>query len=323
MRHEKAEILLKVAMDMQSSSQGLSLQEIAERYSDTPLSRRTAERIRDAVLRIFPDQHEETTGPGGIKRWRLRTTWLRGLYQLDPATLATLEAARKLLEQNGLEDLAVHLERLRGLLTSLLEPSTQLSLESQVEALSLAEGLALRPGPRVRVDPNVLATLRDGLRLGRVLQVDYRYRKTNILRRYQIHPYGLLYGHRHYLVGSRNPAGAARYYILGRIEHAELTPFSAIRPSNFSLDRLAARSFGVWQEEPVQVHWRFKPEAAEDAADFIFHPSQQTEWAEDGSLHVRFTAGGMLEMDWHLYTWGDGVEVIAPPELQNRGGRRR
>lgn len=46
MRHEKAEILLKVAMDMQSSSQGLSLQDIAERYSDTPLSRRTAERLR-------------------------------------------------------------------------------------------------------------------------------------------------------------------------------------------------------------------------------------------------------------------------------------
>lgn len=318
MRHEKGEILLRVAMDMQSRSQGLSLQEIAERYSEAPLSRRTAERLRDAVLRLFPDHHQEMIGPGGIKRWRLRTPWLRGLYQVDPATVATLETARKLLEQNGMDDAASRLERLRGLLTSLLDQSTQRALESQVEALSLAEGVALRPGPRVRVDPEVLATLREGLKLGRVLQVEYRYRKTQILGQYQIHPYGLLYGHRHYLVGSRNPGGAARYYVLGRIERAEVTRFSSIRPAKFDLTQHAARSFGVWQEDPVQVHWRFKPEAAEDAADFIFHPSQETEWSEDGSLHVRFTAGGIKEMDWHLYTWGDAVEVIQPLALRQQ-----
>ena len=32
----------------------------------------------------------------------------------------------------------------------------------------------------------------------------------------------------------------------------------------------------------------------------------------DGSLLVRFRAGGALEMCWHLFTWGDHVEVLVP-----------
>lgn len=30
---------------------------------------------------------------------------------------------------------------------------------------------------------------------------------------------------------------------------------------------------------------------------------------------VRFTASGFLEMSWHLYAWGDDVEVLEPSEL--------
>jgi predicted DNA-binding transcriptional regulator YafY len=35
----------------------------------------------------------------------------------------------------------------------------------------------------------------------------------------------------------------------------------------------------------------------------------------DGTLIVRFTASGHLEMAWHLYMWGDAVEVLAPEAL--------
>ncbi|WP_052378930.1 helix-turn-helix transcriptional regulator [Polycyclovorans algicola] len=320
MRYEKAEVMLQIAMDMQGRSQGLSLQDIAEGYSDEPISRRTAERLRDAVLRVFPDQVEELVGANNTKRWRIRSSWLRGLYQIDPVMLASLETGRKLLEQEGLVDQAQNLERLRGLLNSLLQPEQQRALEPQVEALTIAEGLALRPGPRVRVSTDALAVIREALQQQRVVRVQYRYRKTNVLRTYDLHPYGLLYGHRHYLVGSRTPGGAPKYFILGRIEHAELLRHAVIKPAKFNLQRHADRAFGIWQEDAVNVHWRFKPEAAEDAAEFIFHPTQVTEWGDDGSLHVRFRCGGIQEMDWHLYTWGDSVEVVEPAELRRRHG---
>ena len=49
---------------------------------------------------------------------------------------------------------------------------------------------------------------------------------------------------------------------------------------------------------------------------FVFHPAQVLEDQPDGSLIVRFKAAGHLEMCWHLYTWGDKVEVLAPKSLR-------
>jgi predicted DNA-binding transcriptional regulator YafY len=31
---------------------------------------------------------------------------------------------------------------------------------------------------------------------------------------------------------------------------------------------------------------------------------------------VRFRASGMLELAWHLFTWGDKVQVLAPDALR-------
>ena len=32
---------------------------------------------------------------------------------------------------------------------------------------------------------------------------------------------------------------------------------------------------------------------------------------------VRFRAGGMRELAWHLFTWGDKVEIVAPGRLKD------
>jgi hypothetical protein len=53
-RYEKAETILRIALDMQGSGEGLTIDDIRIRYGDEPLSRRTAERLRDAVERVFP-----------------------------------------------------------------------------------------------------------------------------------------------------------------------------------------------------------------------------------------------------------------------------
>ncbi|PHO01882.1 hypothetical protein CSC82_21255 [Rhodobacteraceae bacterium 4F10] len=79
----------------------------------------------------------------------------------------------------------------------------------------------------------------------------------------------------------------------------------------------AAQAFGSFHDtsQYTEVIWRFSAEAAERALSWQFHPGQETKMLEDGRLEVRFRAGGWLEMAWHLYQWGDCVEVVAPPEL--------
>ena len=51
MRFEQAENLLKLAIWMQSTAEGVSTTDIAEEFN---VSRRTAERMRDVIGRLVP-----------------------------------------------------------------------------------------------------------------------------------------------------------------------------------------------------------------------------------------------------------------------------
>ena len=107
-----------------------------------------------------------------------------------------------------------------------------------------------------------------------------------------------------------------RLWRLDRMVSIDLVDRVFSRREDFDLTSYAAQSFGVFQEEPLDVVLRFEPEAAEDAAGWVFHPSQSVERGADASLTVRFRAGGVQEMCWHLFTWGTAVTVVAPDALR-------
>jgi predicted DNA-binding transcriptional regulator YafY len=157
------------------------------------------------------------------------------------------------------------------------------------------------------------------------VRLHYRARGSGALSRNLVCPYGLLYGNRHYLVAySLNSAATGfRLWALGHIEKIEQTDSAFVRRKDFSLQKYAEQSFGVFQEKPFDVVWRFSPKAAPDAKTFLFHPTQVMEPQPDGSLIVRFHAGGALEMCWHLVTWGGEVEVLEPKRLQTMLGKIR
>jgi predicted DNA-binding transcriptional regulator YafY len=107
-----------------------------------------------------------------------------------------------------------------------------------------------------------------------------------------------------------------RLWRLDRIVSVDLLDRGFERQEDFDLMAYAAQAFGVFQEDPIDVALRFTPEAADDAAGWLFHPSQSTEREPDGALTVRFRAGGVREMCWHLFTWGTAVNVLAPDTLR-------
>ena len=133
-------------------------------------------------------------------------------------------------------------------------------------------------------------------------------------------PYGLLTGLRRYLVARQqdDPVGRVRLYVVEKIKDAEVSNEPFERDPTFNLQAFANRAFGVFQneEEFVEVVWRFGSRAAAHARGFEFHPGQTLEDQADGSLIVRFSAVGHLEMCWHLYLRGDQVEVLAPERLR-------
>src|SRR5436190_9874593 len=96
MRHEKAGRLLELARLLASTSEGLTLDEIAQRIG---VGRRTAERMRDAVRDVFP-QLEEVDDPP-TRRFRI-PAGLDGLFQAPTAEeLAALKAAADAFGQQG------------------------------------------------------------------------------------------------------------------------------------------------------------------------------------------------------------------------------
>jgi predicted DNA-binding transcriptional regulator YafY len=257
-RYEKAETILRIALDMQGSGEGLTIDDIRIRYGDEPLSRRTAERLRDAVERVFP-QMEQANPSETPKRWRIRSGTVNGLVGLSADEFVALGTAENVLKRENANAAADALGSLAAKLRAMIRPEVTRRVEPDVELLLEAEGLAMRPGPRPKVDPEIVATLRQAILASRKVRLHYQGRSTGAQSRQLVCPYGFLYGNRPYLVAySMNSAVRDyRLFSLASIGAVDPTEFTFSRRADFSLAEFARRSFGVFQEEPFDVAWRF------------------------------------------------------------------
>jgi predicted DNA-binding transcriptional regulator YafY len=314
MRYGRLADLVRLAMQMQGRADGLSLDDIGQTFE---VSRRTAERMRDAVRDAFP-QTEELAEPGGRKRWRLPPGTAGRLADPTVDDIATLHRGAELARQSGDLVTAGHLNTLSDRLRARLPGPKRARLEPDIAALLEADGVALRPGPRERIPEETLNTLREAILAGVWIDVDHRARASGLLsRNARIGPLAMLLGEgRQYLVAFSDYAQDVRLFALAGFERVELTEVVFERPEGFDLQSWMQRSFGIWQEEIYDVIWCFTPEAAADARLYLFHPTQVMTDEPDGSLTVSFRAGGLREMCWHLFRWGPYVQVLNPPELQ-------
>ncbi|MCU0943732.1 MAG: WYL domain-containing protein [Rubritepida sp.] len=280
------------------------------------MSRRTVERMLDAVREVCGELESVPTDELQ-KRWRLTPTPLARVQPFNAAEVAELDLAARRLAAEGLGERAALVQAAAEKLRAAMEPRALQRAEPDVEALLSAEGLAMRPGPRVQVPERVIATLREAILANRRLRLTYGPPRA-AAREHLVEPCGLLYGPRPYLLAARVDKPDAAVWRLDRIRAAELANESFTPRPGFTLGELAAQSFGVWREAPFRVALRFAPEAAAEARGWRFHPSQRMEPRPDGSLLVSFEAGGLDEMVYHFATWGEAVEVLEPAELRAR-----
>lgn len=285
------------------------------------ISRKTAERMRDAAVRLLPNVTERTD-ENGVKYWRSKET-PRAMFDIAPQDIVELQAAADLLATANRESSALALRKIADKLAAQQPEKWLRRAEPDIEMLMESEGLAHRVGPKVRIDAEVFRIIREAVLSSRVLRLTYSGRLNKTERELLIEPYGLLYGARPYLVGKVQGKADLRHFRLQGICATALSDASFVREGGFDLESYRKRFFGVFQEEPFDCVWRFRPSAAEDAAEYVFHSDQTLEHDADGALTVRFRAGGALEMLWHLQTWGDAVEVLEPVDLIERATSSR
>ncbi len=314
MRYEPSQRLLRLALTLAGTRTGLTLDEIGQELG---VGRRTAERQRDALAALFP-QLESWDDETRVRRWRLPGGALAGIAAPRAEAMAAVEAVARECAVHGEADRAGLLREAATTLRALMRPDALRRVEPDIEALMQAEGIAMRPGPRPRLDPALLPTLRRAILGVQLVAVCYA-RPDREPALHLICPYGTLTGGdgRAWLVGHVEGLPEMRLWRLDRIASVDLLDRGYVRREDFDLAAYAAQSFGVFQEEPVDVVLRVAPEAADEAACWVFHPSQTVEREADGALLVRFRAGGVQEMCWHLFTWGAAVTVVAPDRLCN------
>ena len=156
MRYEGLTNIVNLAIRMQGLHGGMTLDDIRAEFG---VSRRTAERMRDAVEWAFGPL-DIAESDDNRRHWRLRSDALRRLVRISAAELADLSVAAGILDNSGFGE--PHASALRELDTKLratLHTGSPARIEADMEALAQAEGLAMRPGPRPRLDSDLLALL--------------------------------------------------------------------------------------------------------------------------------------------------------------------
>jgi len=184
MRYDQVTDLVRLAVRLQRTPGGLTLDDI---QADFSVSRSTAERMRNAVEAAFdPLKLVDTDDPK--RHWRLRSDAVRRLVAITPEELAELESAASALERVGLEERAGTLRELSIKLRAVLRPESRERLESDFEALMLAEGLAMRAGPRPRLDAGLLSALREAITMCRLVEFRYLAQSTGLESHQRVAP---------------------------------------------------------------------------------------------------------------------------------------
>jgi predicted DNA-binding transcriptional regulator YafY len=310
MRYDKTKKILELARALASSAEGMTLEEMGRVAG---CGRRTVERMRDTIREVFPQMEEIPDHPS--KRFHI-PRGLDGFFQ-DPTTeeLSDLGVVIADLRDKGATARGDSLAQLDTKIRAAMRHGKRRATETDVEALLRAERIAVQAGPRPTEDPAVLMTLRNALLGMKLLRFFYRGGSKPGTSR-DVVPYGIIFGRMNYLIGADAGSTKPKNYRLDRIEELECLDTAAAPPDGFDLIKFANTPFAYFEGQQEDVVLHVLPSGMEDFKNYRFHSSQAVETHPDGGVLVRFRASGMLELAWHLFCWGNKIEVIEPVSLR-------
>lgn len=312
MPYDKTRKILELARALASSAGGLTLDEMC---STTGCERRTVERMRDTIRDVFPQMEEISDHPS--KRFHI-PKGLDGFFQ-DPTTeeLGCLGVVVAELRDKGATGRAELLAALDTKIRAAMRHGKRRAAEPDLEALLQAERIAVQAGPRPTEDPMVLTTLRQALLGMKMLRFVYHGGTTPGASR-DVVPFGIIFGRMNYLIGADAETTKPKSWRLDRIEKLECLDTAASPPVDFDLVKFANTPFAFFEGPQEEVVLHILPSGMDDFRNYRFHSSQTVEPHPEGGAMVKFRASGMLELAWHLFCWGNKIEIVEPISLRQQ-----
>lgn len=197
-RHAKLSRALALIMSLAGSRSGMTLRELMVEHD---LGLRTVQRMLKAIDEACHNL-EMVELDGREKRWRITPTPIARAIAISADEVVELEAAARRLSDEGLEERARTLKMAAARFRAMSTHAALRKAEPDAEAILASEGLAARPGPRVELPDNIISQLRNAILGNRRILLHYRP-VSGIERVYVLEPYGLLCGHRPYLLALR------------------------------------------------------------------------------------------------------------------------
>lgn len=301
-RYSRVSDILDLAIFMSSKIQGVTINEIAERYN---VSRRTAERMRDSLTCIFPSVDEIET-KDTQKHWGFINYSISHLISFTPKEIANIEQLQRRTTNKEMKaELSKTIEKIKS-----LNNKNSDIIEKNIDLFLQTEGYAVRQMPQYKIDLNTINTIRDSLQNSKMVTGIY-HDKERLLE-----PLGLIYGDKIYLVAREKAKGNEIYnYLLHKFDEIKQTD-KTFEKGDFNLQEYTNISFGVYHGEILDVKLSFDKSLANEASKYNFHPTQQIKEEKDGSLTVSFKASGSKEIMWHVFKWGARCQILSPTSLK-------
>ena len=307
-RLRKAEEIIELAMMFQNSYCGLCIDDIVEHFE---CSRRSAERMKTLLSDLFPEKIEEVPTNDRKKRWRFVKGTMNSLINFSANDFANLEYLKKLSnDENKLKQL----DELIAKIKALTPQKNLLSLETDVSAIMESEGFAIRQYSRVKADNKLLEDLRTAMLSFK--QISFKYPVNNEVKEITVNPYGLIIADKYYLVGYNEYVKGLRNYRVDKIRELIVTDNYFDKDEEFSLQEYCNNSFGVYQDEPINITLEFDEDVAEDVLNYHFHPTQKMKQLDNGKVQVKFTSSGTYAICQELFKWGCSVKIKKPVEFR-------
>ncbi len=304
-RYSRVSDIIDLATFMSSRIQGITIKDIIERYN---VSRRTAERMRDSLLNIFPQIIELDEVNDTQKHWGFADYSIKELISFTPKEIANLGILQNRTTNKELKvELGKTIDKIKS-----LQIKKQNSMQNNIEIIMQTEGYAIRQMPQYHIDNDIILKIREAIKSNLKVKCIYHEKER------KLEPLGMIYGEKIYLLAREKAKGNEIYtYLLHKLDKIEITK-DFFERGDFDLKEYSKRSFGVYFGEQLNVKLRFDKEIAQDVLSYNFHPTQKTVLEKDGTVTVKFKASGDKEIMWHIFKWGDKVEILSPNSLKKQ-----
>lgn len=302
-RLNKANEIIELAILMQNSYCGITIDEISQKFN---CCRRSAERMKAVLTEKFSDKLEEVENfCDNKKRWRFKKGTINWAVSFSDSDFANLEMCKNLIKNsNKQKEVQEIIEKIKALTPNKIS-------NVDVQELLYNQTYSVRQGFRENMSLDVLQIIHDGILCQK--QIKAKYVDKDIV----LNPYGIIYSDKLYLVAHNGWADDVWLYRISKLKEIELTNHYFDKDEKFNIQEFADRSFGIYQDTIFDVELLFDKDVVQDLKDYYFHPTQVGYINEDGSYTLKFKACGEYEIITELLKWRDKVKIIAPQRLKD------